>query len=56
MVPREVLFNTKEKDISAREGILEATLHGKDEELKSLVQQCTKDLEESHKHTLSAHP
>ena len=38
LAEREVLLNTKERDISSREGNLEATLRGKDEELEALVQ------------------
>jgi hypothetical protein len=37
LAEREALLSTKEKDISAREGALEATLRGKDEELEALV-------------------
>ena len=54
LAEREVLLNAKEKDISAREGTLEATLCGKDEELEALVQQRTKDLEDKHKAALDA--
>ena len=49
----EALLSTKEKDISTREGKLEATLHDPDEDLKALVQQRTKDLEDSHKAILN---
>lgn len=52
LAEREALLNAKEKDISAREGTLEATLRGKDEELEALVQQRTKDLEDKHKAAL----
>nr|XP_020188977.1 fibrinogen- and Ig-binding protein-like [Aegilops tauschii subsp. strangulata] len=54
LAERKVLLNTKEQDISTREGNLEATLYDKDEELEALLQQRTKDLEDNHKATLSA--
>ena len=38
LAEREALLNTKEKDILAQEGNLEATLHVKDEEREALVQ------------------
>ena len=37
LAEREALLNANEKDISSREGNLEATLCGKDEELEALV-------------------
>ena len=39
LAEREALLNTKDKNIYAREGNLEATLRGKDEELEALIQQ-----------------
>ncbi|XP_040260578.1 uncharacterized protein [Aegilops tauschii subsp. strangulata] len=48
LTEHEVLLNAKEKDILAREEALAAILHGKDNELEALVQECTKDLEDGH--------
>ena len=54
LAKRAMLLNAREKDISSREEKLEATLHGKDEELEVLVQQRTKELEDMHKVSLDA--
>ena len=48
------MLDAHEEDLAARKEALAAKVHGKDEEIKKLVAQRTKELEQEHKKTLDA--
>ena len=49
MVEHKALLDTREQDVSSREEKLDATRCAKDDDLESLMQHCTKELEDKHK-------
>ena len=50
----QVVLNSQEEDLAAREEKLTATIHDKDEEVEHLVVQRTRELEQRHEEALNA--